>query len=388
MRIPLCLFMLTLPLVVFAQNLDEQTKRRQEIEKEIAAIDRQIASARADQENELQLLTLIRQKIVSRKDLLAGMDVQMGQLIASIGKKQDEMTALQDEYEAIETSYAHLLYKAYVHRNRQVWVAYILGSQDFRQAYRRWRYFKNYFESMNRQASQIKQVRIRVEVEMSELLKLRGEAEALLKERQRELTALNAEERESSQMIANMSKQEGRLRAQLQQKQNEMARLNREIARILEEAEKQRQTATIREQEIERTLVADFEQNRGKLPWPLKQGGVVDEPYGQHDHPVLTGIKPPFNRGVGISGAQNEEVLAVFQGEVKQVAVILGYNQCVMVQHGSYYTVYCRLGSVQVKIGDSVNVGTVLGRLAERSLHFELWKGKDTYNPELWLRKR
>ncbi|MCL1974064.1 MAG: peptidoglycan DD-metalloendopeptidase family protein, partial [Bacteroidetes bacterium] len=375
MRLYLCMCVFAFPLGVFAQNVSEQTKRRQEIEREIAVIDRQIASNQAAQKNTLQVLALLQQKIDARKNLLADMDVQMSQLEISIRKKQDEIAALQEEYDDMEEAYIRLLYKAYVHRNRQVWVAYIFGSQNFRQAYRRWRYFKSYAESINRQAFQIKQVRLKVEEEIKESIGLQAEAEALHGVRQQELVSLTTEERESRQLITNMSQQESQLRKQLQQKQNEVTQLNKEIERILSQAEKERQTATVREQEIDRTLAADFEQNRGKLPWPLRQGGVVDEPYGQRDHPVLKGIKSPFNRGIGIAGAQNDEVLAVFQGVVKQVVVIPGYNQCVLVQHGSYYTFYCKLGFVQVKSGDRVNVGTVLGTLAERSFHFELAKG-------------
>jgi len=391
MRICLYLCVLILPLGVFAQNLDEQTRRRQAIEREIAVIDRQIASTQVEQRNRLRVLTLLQQKINSRKDLLANIDVQMNQLGTSVRRKRDEIAKLQDEYRAIEDAYVQLLYKAYVHRDRQVWLAYIFGSQDFTQAYRRWRYFKSYSESINRQAIRIKQVRLRVDEEMKELLSLQAETEALRGERQKELASLNTEERQSRQMVSDMSRQESALRAQLQQKQNEVNRINREIERMLAEAERQRQTATPREQEIDRTLAADFEQNRGRLPWPLNQR-VITEPYGQHNHPVLRGIKLPFNHGMGIAGNPNDEVFAVFQGVVKQVFLNPSYNLCVMVQHGSYYTVYCGLGTVRVKVGDQVSVGTVLGVLAEidgnYSLHFQLYKGASSQNPELWLRNR
>jgi murein DD-endopeptidase MepM/ murein hydrolase activator NlpD len=101
----------------------------------------------------------------------------------------------------------------------------------------------------------------------------------------------------------------------------------------------------------------------------------------------------PFNSGVGISGGRGDEVRAVFNGTVKQIVLVPGYNQCVLVQHGSYYTFYCKLSAVKVKIDDQVTTGDVLGTLAEidgaYTLHFELWKGgTERLNPELWLRKR
>ena len=70
--------------------------------------------------------------------------------------------------------------------------------------------------------------------------------------------------------------------------------------------------------------------------------------------------------------------------------MIPGYNQCVLVQHGGYFTFYCKLASVNVKAGQKVKTGEVLGRVdtiaGETQLHFELWEGKTPRNPELWLK--
>ena len=81
---------------------------------------------------------------------------------------------------------------------------------------------------------------------------------------------------------------------------------------------------------------------------------------------------------------------AVFDGTVSQVALIPGYNQCVIVQHGSYFTLYCKLKTVGVKVGDKVKTGQVLGVVdtisGEDQFHFELWKERAPQNPENWLR--
>ena len=67
-----------------------------------------------------------------------------------------------------------------------------------------------------------------------------------------------------------------------------------------------------------------------------------------------------------------------------------GYNQCILVQHGDYYTFYCKLGDVSVKAGDKVKAGTLLGHVdtisGETQLHFQVWKGTDSMDPEKWLR--
>ena len=375
---------------LYAQNVNEQTRQRQELERQIEVIDKQIASNQKLQQATLRELDLLQQKVASRKKLLTTIEAQMKQINDSIKMKEGEIKTLQDEYEKVEFAYIKMLYQAYAQRSRQVWITHILASDNLRQAYLRWQYFKNYARFLNQQSSQIKEANNVLVEEISSLQKLNDEAVALKEVQQKELTTFNQDERKSKQMVAEMSRQEGRLRTQLQQKQRDINKINQEIARIMAEAEKNRKTASPKELETDRALAATFEQNKGQLPWPINNG-VITEPYGQRNHPVLKGIKLPFNNGIGISAHQGDEVHSVFQGVVTQVVLIPGYNQCVMVQHGSFYTFYCKLGSVKVKPGDGVATGDVLGALAEIDgesvLHFELWKGADKQNPELWLRK-
>jgi murein DD-endopeptidase MepM/ murein hydrolase activator NlpD len=100
----------------------------------------------------------------------------------------------------------------------------------------------------------------------------------------------------------------------------------------------------------------------------------------------------PANNGVNIGLSADAEIHAVFDGEVKRVIVMPGYGRCVLVQHGTYFTFYCKLGEVGVKAGDKVKAGQALGRVdtidGQTQLHFEVWKEKEPENPELWLRKK
>ena len=375
----------------YAQDVTQQTRQRQELEKQIGIIDNQLTSNQAKQQSELKNLELVQQKVASRKDLLANIEVEIKLLNDSIKKNEGAVKALQAEYDKLEFAYLQMLYQAYTHRNRQIWAAHVLASDNLRQAYRRWQYFKNYSQYMTRQAAQMKSTNERLGEESARLRKMRTEAEDLRKIRQTEVTTLNQEERQSRQMVTTLSRQRQTLEAQLKQKQREVDAINKVIANIIAEAQKSRTTASAKEVEADKALAATFEQNKGQLPWPLNRG-VITEPYGQHNHPVLRGIKMPFNNGIGILASHGDEVHAVFEGVVKQVVVLPAYNQCVLIQHGLYYTFYCRLGSVAVKVGDKVATGDVLGTLAEinkeYSLHFELWKEAQKQNPTLWLSKR
>ena len=175
-----------------------------------------------------------------------------------------------------------------------------------------------------------------------------------------------------------------------------MEALNREIAEIIRKATAKpksggkstakggKTTSTA----IDETLSKNFAANKGRLPWPVE--GTVIESYGQHYHPVYKNVKLPFNNGVTLAVARGAQAKAVFDGTVSQVVVIPGYNQCVLVQHGSYFTFYCKLKSVTVKAGEKVKTGQVLGTVdtlsGEDQFHFQLWQERNPQNPENWLR--
>ena len=72
-------------------------------------------------------------------------------------------------------------------------------------------------------------------------------------------------------------------------------------------------------------------------------------------------MKLPFNNGITIALPEGTEVDAVFDGTVKQIVVMPGYNQCVLVQHGNYFSFYCKLKSTAVKAGDKIRTGQKIG---------------------------
>ena len=99
----------------------------------------------------------------------------------------------------------------------------------------------------------------------------------------------------------------------------------------------------------------------------------------------------PQNNGVTLAVRPGAQAKAVFNGKVTQIVVLPGFNQCVLVSHGNYFTLYCKLRSVSVKVGDAVSTGQVVGTVdsigGEDLFHFELWNGSTPQNPEGWLRK-
>ena len=210
--------------------------------------------------------------------------------------------------------------------------------------------------------------------------------------RVKELEKLRKDEKASAAVMEKLKKDRKKYEKQLKAKKSEVEALNREIQRIISQAVRssgKSGTSSQKDDPAAVALSAEFSKNKGKLPWPVN-GSIVGK-FGKQFHPVFKNLALPANNGVDIAAANGADIKSVFNGVVKQVFVMPGYNQCVLVQHGkNYFTFYCKLGTVSVKVGDKVVTGQVLGTMetlsGQNQMHFELWKDNVPQNPASWIR--
>ncbi len=376
----------------YSQNTRTQEARRARLQKEIAILDEQIRANSAKSANAMSRLTLISGKIESRKQLIAESDRVISEYSDSIRKKGLEIKAIQARLDTLSDHYGRLVRGAYVNRSPKIWYMYILASDNIGQAFRRYGYLRDLSKQMNVQASKIKDAQAELERESARLLSMKKSAESVKAQRMAEMDKLKAEESDSQRLVSQLKRNKKKYQQDISRKQREVDALNREIERIIREATDGKPgkggSQTVTRKPIDYTLAKKFEANKGKLPWPA-DGPVVDH-FGQRFHPVYTNLKLPFNNGVTVALPAGTEIKAVFDGVVKQIVVMPGYNKCVLVQHGNYFSFYCKLGTVSVKAGDKVKTGQVVGTVdtigGETQLHFQIWSGRTPQNPETWLR--
>ena len=393
--LPIFLGLLLVGAAASAQDTRRQESRKAQLEKEIAAINRQLKDNARSSSRALTDLSLVRRKIAARQELIAESDREIRALDDSMKVRQQEIDRLQARHDTLSLYYNRLVRGAYKNRDSRLWYMYILSSENIGQAVRRFGYLKGLSRNMSEQGKRIQETAAELELEKERLAGLREEAQALRGQRQADVDALRGEEGESASLVARLEKDRRKYQDDLRKKNREVEALNREIAAIIRKAtakpksgSKSSKGGKTTSTAVDEKLSSSFAANKGRLPWPVE--GTVIESYGQHYHPVYKNVKLPFNNGVTLAVSRGAQAHAVFDGTVAQVVVIPGYNQCVLVQHGSYFTFYCKLKSVSVKAGDKVKTGQALGTVdtlsGEDQFHFELWKERAPQNPENWLR--
>ena len=372
-----------------AQDKATYEKRKAKLEREIAIIDKQLAENSSKSNSLLSDLTLLRKKVANRKALVEESDRQIKSLNNQIYQTQKEINKMQARVDTLSEHYSRLVVSAYKNRDARVWYMYMFASENLGQAFRRYGYFKNLSSQLNQDAKRIKKAKAELEEKKAGLDKMKAEAQAVRKERAAEYAKLEKEEKKTDGVIRQLKKDRKKYQNQLASKKKEVNALNREIERLIAEAMGGGKTTTSKKPVVvDMKLDGEFSKNKGKLPWPV-DGAVVGR-FGKHYHPVYKNLELPPNNGIDLALAKGTKVSAVFDGVVKQVIVMPGYNQCVLIQHGNYFTFYCKLANVEVKTGDKVKTGQTIGTIdtinGQTQLHFQVWQGNKPQNPETWLR--
>jgi septal ring factor EnvC (AmiA/AmiB activator) len=310
--------------------------------------------------------------------------------------------------------YAQMLYFAYKNQSAYSRLTFIFSATDFNQAYKRMKYMQQLSAYRLHQRDLIQQTQADLSTKKKDLQGVKTDKLQLLTKQEREKANLDKEKKEQVVMVKNLSKTEKKLKANLADKQRAAAKLDRMIEDVIRKeieaakaAAKKRSSSTLtadaKKTNITSTsavlamtpeamkLSNDFENNRGKLPWPVEQG-YISSSYGKHAHPIWKEVVVN-NSGIDINSQRDAKVRAIFSGRVTKVILIVN-KYAVIIQHGEYFTVYSNLKEVSVKSDDLVKTKQVIGKVetdeddGKSEVHLEVWKGSNKMDPEGWIASR
>lgn len=137
-------------------------------------------------------------------------------------------------------------------------------------------------------------------------------------------------------------------------------------------------------------LSINFENNRGRLPWPVSNG-IVTVGFGTQSYAGTKLMQK--SDGLEIAVPIGSAVRCVADGEVVYAGEVADEN-IVLVKHGKYFTGYKNLSSVAVSRDQKVKAGTVLGKSGtsidgEGGILFMIMNDKSVaQNPTPWLRSK
>ncbi len=389
----------------FAQNKNELEEKKKELQKEISLTNKLLNETKKNKELTLDEVLKLKSKITLRVELISAIDQEIRFVNKQIIRNQEVILSLQKDLEKLKQEYAKMIYYAFKNKSTHNKIMFVFSSTSFNQAYKRLKYIQQYSEYRKKQGAAIVETQRELIAKIAELEKSKQEKSALLSLEQQEKQKLAVEQAEQETNVKKLQSKEQELRSDLNKKQEAERKLQKAIERIIEEeirkareaaakANKGSSTTTESKTSFPMTpealkLSNSFASNKGSLPWPVTEGIITDR-FGQHPHPVLSGIIIN-NNGIDISTTKGAIARAIFDGEVSSVAIIPGGGKVVMIRHGEYLSVYSYLSEVYVNKGDKISTKQHLGTLisepdkAKTNVHLEIWKGMTKLNPEYWI---
>lgn len=414
-----------------AQNKKELEQKKQQLQKDIKLTNRLLDETKVNKKLSLNQLVTLNKKISIREELIGTINDEINVLDRQIAINKSQLSQLETDLKSLKDEYAKMIYFAYKNKSAYDRMMFIFSSKDFNQAYSRLKYLQQYTDYRQKQGELIIQTQQNINLKLKELSNKKNEKLGIVTEQEQEIGNLSGEKQEKEKVLVQLQDKEKQLKAELKKKQNDSRRLQQAIQQIIEEeirkakeearkaaaeAEKKRIEANKSKKElpkgtkVEKTenvksrptvmymspeaekLSSSFELNKSKLPWPVSEGVIV-EGFGEHEHPVLKGIKIK-NNGVDIQTNKNAMARCIFEGEVSGVVSIPNAGIAVIVRHGEFLSVYSNLNEVYVNKGDKLKTKQTIGTIerdeesGKTEVHFEIWKGNVMLNPELWIGKR
>ncbi|MDR2937029.1 MAG: peptidoglycan DD-metalloendopeptidase family protein [Rikenellaceae bacterium] len=375
------------------QTIEELQRQVRAAQAEIDATNALIEKNKGAQTDNSANLRLVNSKISTRKRMVANFDRQIALINGNINTRNSTIGSLERELAALKAEYASMMVDAYKSYRTNTFMAFLFAATDFNDVSRRIYYMKRYTLMRERKAVQIDSMSMRLSEDIIELGLKKDELDQTVQARNKEISNLSSEETNYRRIASTLNTQATQYRTQLAQKQKTLENLQAQIQRLIEEeARRSRgQARSTAETEAFAALSGRFDQNQGRLPYPVS-GGVIIDHYGTHPHPTQKNLTVN-NKGINIATERGANVRAVFDGEAVRVFFFQGLNNNVMIRHGNYLTVYSNLETVNVKAGDKVSANQVIGKLYSGAdaenymLHFEIWKETENLNPESWLRR-
>jgi septal ring factor EnvC (AmiA/AmiB activator) len=368
-------------------ELEEQRKKTLE---EIAYVDNLLKTTAKEKSEGMNAIKIIGNKLSLRESVIRGLQDELSLLSDRISLNTLAIDMMEKDLTDLKNDYALAVLNAYKSKKGYPELVYILSAKDFNQGYKRIKYLQQVTKFRRREAEIIIELKEQVETSKEKLQIDLKRVSDLKSNEETQKSLLQSEQERKQRMVRSLNTKEKQLKQELEDKKRIAKRIETEIARIIEEERKRVMKADVTPEE--RLIGTNFEENKGRLPWPVDMG-IITSHFGVQQHPVLKYVTEN-NVGIEITCSGIVSVRVVFQGEVVRVFAIQGENMTVIVRHGKYLSVYTNIINVKVKKGDKVVTKQIIGDVytdpADNHgvLKFMVTLETECLDPELWITKK
>jgi len=363
------------------------------LNKEIIQINSLIVESKKRSKNLANDLEDLQLKISVRDKIININNSQLNNLTNIINNKNDRIVDLQTNLTNLKNEYEKIIYNSYKKRSTQMKLMFLFSSENINQAFKRFQYFKQYSKYRKKQAEKIVQIQQEIEENVDSLVISKSQKEKLIEENKDAKQSLTKEKQQQDDLFKGLLKNQKDYTAQINKKEKQAKLIDNEIQKLIRlaiaESNKNNNSTNFALTPEGRLISSNFQANRGRLPWPVKEGVIVRR-FGTQPHPVVRTTTINSN-GISIATSPSSIAYSVFDGEVLSVYGFSGGNPGVLIRHGKYISNYQNLSSIFVKKGDKINANDEIGVVftnesnGKTVLKFNIFNELKPENPTIWL---
>ena len=390
-------FLFLSPIQLNAQDYQARQKKLEaqkiSLKKEISQINILIADSKKRSKNLAGDLEDLQLKISVRDKLININNSQLNNLTTIIKNQNERIADLEIDLVNLRSEYEKIIFNSYKKRSTQMKLMYLFASENVNQAFNRFQYFKQYSKYRKKQADRIVQVQIEIEDTVDSLVIRKNQKQKIIEENQAIKQSLSKEKKQQDDLYDNLMRNQKNYAVQINEKEKQAKLIDNEIQKLIRlaiaESNKNKNSTNFALTPEGRIVSSNFQANRGRLPWPVKEGVIVRR-FGTQPHPVVRTTTINSN-GISIATSPNSIAYSVFDGEVLSVYGFSGGNPGVLVRHGKYISNYQNLSSIFVKKGDKINANDEIGIVftnessGKTILKFNIFNELKPENPTIWL---
>ncbi len=386
-----------MPFVSIAQTkkIKDLENERKVLKNEILEINSLLINNSKKKKNAFNDLESLTYKINKSETLIKLTNDQINLLNFEVEKNEDKIDKLNVEIIAARKDYSDMIFNSYKSRLKENRLMFLLSAENFLQAFKRSQYFEQFSKNRKEMALSI-QTKVGTVKKIIDTLKTKiSEKDSLINFNLSEKKILSNEKKEQNNLIRSLRKRESAYKKQINDKQRQASLLDKEIDRLIKEAikesNKNSSLSTFSLTPEAKALAESFSKNKGKLPWPVERGVIIQK-FGLQSHPVVKTTKIKSN-GIVIATTKNANIRSVFNGKVLSILKFKGSNLTVLIQHGNYISVYKNLSKVYVNKGQNVESFDIIGEVfssnseSKTTLQFSIFNNTTALDPYLWIAK-
>ncbi len=391
----------------FSQTKKELEQQRKKLKKEIVQVNSLLFKEQKKEENVLEDLKDLNQKIDVRLRLILTINAEAKILAREITKNKTKIAKLEKELLVLKADYARMIFKSYQSKSQQSRIMFLLSSENFHQAYKRFEYMKQYTSFRKRQGEEIG-FQTDLVKKMNNSLRFQKQVkDTLILAEEDQNRKIELDKKKKEKLISRIKGKERKYRKEIQNKIKAEKKVAEKIDKIIrDEIAKANRIANAKRKNNSnitknnkfvlspeaKALAAKFELNKGKLPWPIEEG-LITRKFGKQRHPTFPGITIN-STGLHMVTKRGKGAAAIFDGKILNILVTSEGRKNVLIQHGNYITSYTNLEKLYVRKGDNVKTGEKIGQIftdkvsGKTTLIFVLYKNRTKLNPSSWILKR